>query len=142
MSGLPTLADDSGLEVEVLDGKPGLHSNRIGTLSDATDGQRRKYLLSLLKNKPKPWKATFHCEIVFIGDEETIHNFHGSCHGLIIEEEKGQNGFGYDPIFYFPELNATMAELSESQKNQISHRANAVKAAIPLLSSFFNVDYR
>jgi len=137
-SGLPTLADDSGLEVAALNGAPGVHSNRYAPLPNATDADRRQFLLQNLAKHPQPWLATFHCTVVLIDSSGHIHHRLGKCHGQIIPQERGSNGFGYDPIFYMPEHDATMAELPDEEKNKISHRANALMAIYPILEEVFS----
>lgn len=138
-TGIPTLADDSGLEVDQLNGEPGIRSNRYAPLPNASDADRRQYLLSKLAPLPKPWQARFRCVIVIVDSSGSVHQFQGACRGKIIAEERGEGGFGYDRIFYIPGLNATMAELPEEIKNKISHRANAILAAQPeLLSNLQN----
>ena len=130
-SGIPVLADDSGLEVQILDGAPGIHSARFSPKENATDADRRDYLLNNLKRKSHPWKAHFHCTaILMFPGGETIETT-GRCNGIIVSEEQGEHGFGYDPIFYIPEFAATMAELDPLIKNRISHRARALQALIP-----------
>lgn len=130
-SGLPVLADDSGLEVDVLNGEPGIHSARFSPKENATDSDRREYLLKQLKYIPHPWKAHFHCTAILFLPNNIIVEKNGRCDGVIIPEEHGEHGFGYDPIFYVPEFAATMAELVPPIKNMISHRAKALKALIP-----------
>lgn len=132
-SGLLTMADDSGLEVDVLAGLPGLRSARFDPKPGATDADRRAYLLDRLQGCEKPWLARFHCVIALVTPQGEIHFSEGVCQGEIISEERGDGGFGYDPIFLIPELGKTMAELSMEEKNRISHRARAVKAALPVL---------
>lgn len=132
-SGLVALADDSGLEVDALHGLPGIHSARFSPLPKATDADRRTYLLDLLKDYPRPWNAHFHCTVAIATPEEEIYFTQGDCPGEIIPFERGTNGFGYDPIFLLPEVGLTMAELSMGEKNLLSHRARAIKAAIPIL---------
>ena len=129
VSKLPTLADDSGLEVEVLGGAPGVHSHRYLADPSATDEQRCRALLNQLSVYPRPWKAAFQCEIVLCNPNEIVLRSHGSCPGEIIPEFRGKNGFGYDPIFLVEGTNQTMAELTDEQKNRISHRAKALQAA-------------
>lgn len=129
--GLPVLSDDSGLEVDALDGKPGLHSARFSPKENASDADRREYLLKQLRNQPHPWKAHFHCTAILLLPDGVIVEKNGRCDGVIIPEEIGEHGFGYDPIFYVPEFTATMAELVPPIKNLISHRAKALKALIP-----------
>jgi XTP/dITP diphosphohydrolase len=132
-SGLLTLADDSGLEVDALGGHPGIRSARFSPLPNATDADRRAYLLNLLQLHPRPWTAHFHCTVAIAIPEGKIYFAQGNCPGEIIPIERGTNGFGYDPIFLLPETGLTMAELSMTEKNHLSHRARAIKAAIPIL---------
>ena len=132
-SGLITLADDSGLEVDALNGEPGLYSARYARKPGATDADRRAYLLEKLAGFPQPWPAHFHCTVVIATPQGNQYHHDGNCYGEIIPEERGQNGFGYDPIFYFPDLGKTMAELPDDHKNRISHRALAIQAACPTL---------
>jgi XTP/dITP diphosphohydrolase len=136
-SGLISLADDSGLEVDALNGEPGIRSARYAPVPDATDAKRRAYLLSRLQDQPRPWSAHFHCTVAIATPEGGLHFSEGQVYGEIIPEERGANGFGYDPIFYIHELGKTMAELSMDEKNQLSHRARAVRAALPLLYRLF-----
>ncbi len=132
-AGLLTLADDSGLEVDALHGEPGLYSARYLGRPGASDADRRRYLVQRLKGLPRPWTAHFHCTVA-LGDQLGAVQFvEGDCPGEIIPEERGHDGFGYDPIFLLPQLGRTMAELSLEEKNRLSHRARAVLAARPLL---------
>ncbi len=131
-SGLPSLADDSGLEVDALDGKPGLHSNRFGP-QPATDATRRRYLLEQLQGRPRPWTARFRATVAIAAPDQDVKIVTGECEGEIIPEERGESGFGYDPIFLFPDLGRTMAELGLEDKNRLSHRARAVLNCIPIL---------
>lgn len=132
-SNLVSLSDDSGLEVEALDGAPGLHSARFSPKPRATDADRRTLLLQYLQAHPRPWRARFLCTIALATPGGWVDLVEGNCPGEIIPEERGQNGFGYDPIFLVVERNLTMAELSLEEKNKISHRARALQAAIPLI---------
>ncbi len=138
-SGLVSLADDSGLEVDALDGAPGLYSARYHPKPGATDADRRAYMLENLQGKPRPWKAHFHATIAIAVPAADVHFAEGNCYGEIIPEERGTGGFGYDPIFLFPELNKTMAELEMDEKNRLSHRAKAVMNAIPVLKKLFEI---
>ena len=139
-SGLPALADDSGLEVAALDGAPGLHSKRFSPKPGADDADRRAYLLEVLSDHPQPWEARFvACVGLAIPGLQTRF-WVGTCEGQIILEERGENGFGYDPIFYISSMGRTMAELSDDQKNALSHRGNAVRAALPDLSLLLKPD--
>jgi XTP/dITP diphosphohydrolase len=132
-SGLLTLADDSGVEVDALGGAPGLHSARYSPLPNASDADRRAYLLQNLKGYGRPWEARFRCIIAIAQPGEEIAYAEGICPGEIIPEERGDGGFGYDPVFYLPEYGKTMAELPTEEKNRISHRARAAQAAVPIL---------
>ncbi len=132
-SGLISLADDSGLEVDALGGQPGLHSARYSPQPGATDADRRKYLLGKLTDRPRPWTARFRATIAIAAPGNTPRLAEGHCEGEIIPEERGTSGFGYDPIFLIPSLSRTMAELSVEEKNRLSHRARAVQNAIPIL---------
>lgn len=131
-SGLLTMADDSGLEVDALNGKPGLYSARFAPQPGATDADRRAYLLECLAGKSRPWLARFRCVIVLVTPDGQVYHTEGICPGEIIPQERGQNGFGYDPIFLLPGLGRTMAELSREEKNILSHRARAVIAVRPI----------
>ncbi len=131
-SGLPSLADDSGLEVDALGGKPGLHSNRFGP-QPATDATRRRYLLDQLRDKPRPWTARFRATVAIAAPDMVPKLAVGECEGEIIPEERGTGGFGYDPIFLLSLVGRTMAELEMEEKNHLSHRARAVLNSIPIL---------
>lgn len=132
-SGLITLADDSGLEVDALDGLPGLHSARFAPWTGASDADRRSLLLERLQSKAPPWTARFRCIVAVASPSGETQFAQGTCPGVIISEERGQKGFGYDPIFLLPELGKTMAELDMQEKNRLSHRGRAVRAAYPIL---------
>jgi XTP/dITP diphosphohydrolase len=132
-SGLTTLADDSGLEVQALGGQPGLHSARFSPRAGATDADRRRLLLDRLRDHPTPWQARFVCVVVVATPDGEQRSFRGVCPGQIIPTERGQGGFGYDPIFLIDGLEQTMAELPMDEKNRLSHRARAVLQALPWL---------
>ena len=124
-SGLVALADDSGLEVDALGGKPGRLSARYAG-EGASDSDRVSYLLSRLEGVP--WEkrsARFRCVIAVAAPDGRLGFCYGECPGLICLEPKGEGGFGYDPIFYLPELDRTMAQLSLEEKDRISHRGQA-----------------
>jgi XTP/dITP diphosphohydrolase len=132
-SGLLTLADDSGLEVDALNGEPGIRSSRYAG-EGASDTQRVNYLLTKLQDVPLEKRtAHFFCVIALAYPHGKLEYFTGRCDGLIIKQPSGANGFGYDPVFLFPELNKTMAELTEEMKNSFSHRARAAQKACPVL---------
>jgi XTP/dITP diphosphohydrolase len=138
-SGLVALADDSGLEVEALNGEPGLYSARYGSQDrqKLSDKDRRAFLIKHLKDKPRPWTARF-CAIIAIAlPTGETYLTEGICEGEIIPEERGTGGFGYDPIFLLTELRKTMAELSMDEKNRLSHRARAVIRAKSILEVIF-----
>lgn len=134
ISRMLTLADDSGLEVAALDGLPGIRSARFAPVPDATDADRRAYLLSRLKGLERPWLAQFHCTVALTAPSGDVYFAEGKCSGVIIPEERGGHGFGYDPIFFIPEMERTMAELEMGEKNELSHRARAIKAIRPVLT--------
>jgi XTP/dITP diphosphohydrolase len=137
-SGLFALADDTGLEVDALGGEPGLCSARYVPRVDATDADRRSYLLENLKTKTQPWYARFICVVAIATPEGKVSFSEGICNGKIIPNERGGFGFGYDPIFQISIIGKTMAELTMQQKNEISHRAIAVKAAFPVLKKWLS----
>ena len=137
VSGLISLADDSGLEVDVLGGAPGLYSARYLAKRGAKDADRRAYLLQNLRDKPQPWLARFRCCIAIAVPGGGVQLAEGDCAGEVIPEERGTGGFGYDPIFFIPEAGLTMAELNLEQKNRLSHRARAVGHAKPYLIRIF-----
>lgn len=132
-----TLADDSGLEVEALDGAPGLYSARYSPEPNPTDKDRRRYLVQNLEGTPQPWKASFQSVVALVGPEGSPIVTKGTCPGDIVPEGRGHGGFGYDRIFRLEETGLTMAELTTEQKNELSHRALAVKKLIPILESLF-----
>jgi XTP/dITP diphosphohydrolase len=138
-SGMIALGDDSGLEVDALGGQPGLHSHRFCPLPDATDADRRKYLLERLQRFPRPWRAHFHATVAVALPSGELQLATGQCDGEIIPQELGTNGFGYDPIFFIPELGRTMAQLEMEEKNRLSHRARAVQNAFPILREIFGI---
>ena len=134
-SGVITLADDTGLEVDALGGRPGIHSARYVDKPGATDADRRAKLLQELHGLPRPWTAHFHCTVAVAAPGEAIRYFDGNIYGEIEEVESGEFGFGYDRLFQIPEMGKTLAACNMSEKNAISHRALAVKAALPYLLS-------
>ena len=129
LSKLPAIADDSGIEVDALSGRPGIYSARYaGTNCD--DHKNNQLLLEELSGIPLEQRtARYHCTIVYLQnyDHPVPRIYNSSWEGLIGLKEEGKNGFGYDPLFYLPELKCTSAELSEAEKNSISHRGKALK---------------
>jgi XTP/dITP diphosphohydrolase len=132
-SRLLSLADDSGLEVDALGGEPGPLSHRYAG-EGASDEDRYNYLLAKMQEVPEARRtARFRCVIAIAGPDGTVQTCSGECRGVITTEPRGSNGFGYDPVFYVPELGKTMAELTQVEKNRISHRARAAEKARLLL---------
>ena len=130
-AGLLTLADDSGLEVDALDGAPGVRSARYSVGEDA---DRTTALLAALRDVPKDRRtARFRCVVVVATSDGRTYRGEGVCEGQIAFEPAGQGGFGYDPVFYMPRHGCTMAQLPEAEKNRVSHRARAVEAVLPVL---------
>jgi XTP/dITP diphosphohydrolase len=133
-SQLTALADDSGLEVDALGGEPGPVSARCAG-EGASDEERVEYLLARLKDVP--WQkrsARFRCVIAIATPEGKVGFCSGECPGMITFEPRGEEGFGYDPIFYLPALNKTMAELSLEVKNTVSHRGEAARKVPSVLA--------
>lgn len=129
-SGLWTLADDSGLEVDALGGAPGVHSARYsGTGDDLANN--RKLIAALAGVSETERTARFVCCLALVGMGKVLATARGTIEGRIIDEPRGQNGFGYDPHFYVPELQTTTAELTPDHKNRISHRGIALLSIIP-----------
>jgi XTP/dITP diphosphohydrolase len=121
----PVLSDDSGLEVEALNGEPGIYSQRYS--KEGTDFENRKKLINKISKFPEGnRKAKFVCVIYFRNKQTSIF-FTGEVNGILLLNEKGENGFGYDPIFYYPELHKTFAELTFNEKLGISHRGIALQ---------------
>ena len=126
-TGLPALADDSGIAVDALNGEPGIYSARYGFDESLDDWGRLELLLKNTEHVPDGQRqAQFVCVISFITPEGKVIQARGEIHGELTREPAGENGFGYDPIFYYPPLGKTTAELSPEEKNKVSHRANAL----------------
>jgi XTP/dITP diphosphohydrolase len=129
------IGDDSGLVVDALEGRPGIYSARYA--GEQKDDQKNiEKVLSELDGKPREDRSgRFYCALaVAIPNENTV-TVSGTCEGIILEEPKGTNGFGYDPIFFVPEKGVAMAELSGDEKNELSHRANALKKLDAILDT-------
>jgi len=136
-TGLPSVADDSGLEVDALGGAPGVLSSRFAGEHCSYQDNNRK-LLTLMRNIPwEKRKAKFVCVVALAIDHDHIVTVRGEVYGIIALEERGANGFGYDPVFYLPQLNKTFAQLSLEEKNEISHRAQAFQKAKELILKGF-----
>ncbi|HTP59587.1 MAG TPA: RdgB/HAM1 family non-canonical purine NTP pyrophosphatase [Spirochaetia bacterium] len=128
-AGRPVIADDSGLCVHALDGAPGITSNRYGAGADGKlleAGVRNAYLLDNLKGE-RDRRAFFICCLVLVQDEERFVAVQETVHGVITEEPRGKNGFGYDPVFFLPDSGMTMAEIPDSRKDEVSHRGRAAR---------------
>jgi XTP/dITP diphosphohydrolase len=126
---LPVLADDSGLEVAALGGKPGIYSARYAG-PGASDADRIHKLLAELEAVSAERDARFVCALALAQAEKFLLEAEGECRGVIAREPRGTNGFGYDPVFYFPKLGRTYAELSNEEKNLYSHRGRAAASLI------------
>lgn len=137
---LPAVADDSGLEVELLDGEPGIYSARYAGIG-ATDHENLQLLLKNLTEKGcEKSTACFQCAIVYVRSEKDAMPViaQGSWYGEITMQPRGKNGFGYDPVFYLPDYGCTSAELPEQEKNMISHRARALQQLLERLTTIPN----
>jgi XTP/dITP diphosphohydrolase len=133
-SRLPTLADDSGLEIDALGGAPGVHSARYGGTGRGEDARRIELVLGQLEGVPWPQRtARFRCVVAVAAPGRPVETASGAVEGYIAFHPAGEHGFGYDPIFFIPEFNCTMAQLDPATKNRISHRARAMKAALPVV---------
>ena len=142
IAGLPAIADDSGLEVDFLNGAPGIYSARYSDMENAgknaTDEKNLLKLLDALKDVPKEQRAArFQCVLVYMrhAEDPTPIICQGTWEGVISTEKHGDNGFGYDPIFYVPSHNCSSAELSSEEKNKLSHRGQALKKLLNALKS-------
>ncbi|MEC9041140.1 MAG: RdgB/HAM1 family non-canonical purine NTP pyrophosphatase [Pseudomonadota bacterium] len=136
-TGLPALADDSGLAVDALGGRPGVRSARFAG-NEATDSDNVEALLAALKDTPEAQRgAQFHCVLVYLrhADDPTPIICHGRWPGRILAEPRGQGGFGYDPVFLVPEHGCSAAELTREQKGRISHRGRALASLLDQLKA-------
>lgn len=139
-TGLPAIADDSGLEIDALDGKPGIYSARFAG-EHGDDKANNALVLKKLQNTPKEQRtARFQCVLAFMRHEldPTPLLCQGNWEGYILFDERGKNGFGYDPLFWVPEKNCSSAELPKEVKNLISHRAKALRQLVQVFSSHYN----
>ncbi len=129
LSQLWTWADDSGLEVDVLDGRPGVYSARYGGPGLTDPDRHAKLLAELRPFPPATWTARFRCVVALATPEGRLTTVADAVEGIITDRPRGDHGFGYDPVFYMPEFDATMAELAPAIKNRISHRGKAAQQA-------------
>lgn len=127
-TGLPALADDSGIAVDALNGEPGIYSARYGFDESLDDWGRLQLLLKNTEDVPDDKRhARFVCVITLVTPDGQTIQARGEVNGMLLRAPAGENGFGYDPIFYYPPFGKTLAEASAEEKNQVSHRANALK---------------
>jgi XTP/dITP diphosphohydrolase len=137
---LPTLADDSGLEVHYLDREPGVYSSRYAGPDATYASNCRKLLLKLRGVPPRRRSARFRCVLCFIAPDGVRNTEEGICRGTIIESPRGTGGFGYDPVFLPDGQSKTLAEMTPEEKNSLSHRARAVQLIKPHLISYFQTE--
>ena len=127
-TGLPALADDSGIAVDALNGEPGIYSARYGFDESLDDWGRLQLLLKNTENVPDGQRqAQFVCVITLVTPDGKVIQARGEVHGELLRAPAGEGGFGYDPIFYYPPFGKSLAEVSAEEKNQVSHRANALR---------------
>ena len=127
-TGLPALADDSGIAVDALNGEPGIYSARYGFDDTLDDWGRLELLLKNTEHVPDGQRqAQFVCVITMITPDGNTIQARGEIHGELLRAPAGENGFGYDPIFFYPPMDKSTAEMTPEEKNQVSHRANALK---------------
>ena len=137
-TGLPSLADDTGLEIDALSGEPGVYSARYAGENASYLDNCAKVLSKLDGVRPENRTARFRTIMAFVGKDKKFH-CEGNVNGLIIDEMIGYNGFGYDPIFYYPKLEKTFAELKKDEKNSISHRGKALRNFCEILKKQRNI---
>ncbi|MDQ6918753.1 MAG: RdgB/HAM1 family non-canonical purine NTP pyrophosphatase [Candidatus Dormibacteraeota bacterium] len=125
-TGLPSLGDDSGIEVDALGGFPGLRSARLGP----TQVERTATLLEMLANEPRPWAARFTATIALATPGEPVRTVEGEVRGEVVPEWRGEAGFGYDPVFFVPEIGLTFGEMDRPTKHRLSHRGAAIRALL------------
>ena len=139
-TGLPALADDSGLEVDALGGAPGVYSARYsgeGTTPDAIDAANNRKLLEAMRDVPKSLRrCRYRCVAAFVAPSRGVDLWRaGACEGVLLEAPRGDGGFGYDPLFLVPARGQTMAEIPLPEKNRLSHRAAAFRALAAALAT-------
>ena len=136
ITGLPTLADDTGLEVEALGGAPGVFSSRYAG-PDATYADNVQKLLQAMRDVPESRRQAQFRTVVAFAHDGNVETVEGVCRGVITTEPRGSNNFGYDPVFYVPDLGKTMAEMTLEEKNRISHRGRALQEIKKRLAAYF-----
>ncbi len=132
-SGMPAIADDSGLMVEALGGRPGVYSKRYGGISD--DTERNSFLLKELENTEHRAAKFVSCIVCYFPNGDIL-SAEGECRGEILSDPRGDGGFGYDPVFLVAGTDKSMAELTSKEKNNVSHRGNALRAFLPKLQAY------
>ncbi len=138
-SGLLTIADDSGLEVDALGGEPGVYSARYGNTPKDAHQQRYELVLEKLRDVPDDRRtARFRCVLAIASPQQVIDVVAGTVEGVITHAPAGKNGFGYDPIFWVPEFGQTLAQVAADEKHRISHRGKAARAAVPILKTLLD----
>lgn len=145
-AGLPALADDSGIEIDALDGAPGVRSARFAG-EPCDDRANNARVLELMRGLPEEQRSARFRAVLALADcagalGERVLLAEGVCEGRILEEPRGTGGFGYDPLFFSPELGATFAEIGVGTKGQLSHRARAMQEMKPLLTAYFRLNAR
>jgi XTP/dITP diphosphohydrolase len=140
VTGLYTLADDSGLEVDALGGRPGVHSARYAGTPRDDDANNHKLVAALAGVPRERRTARFRCAMAFARPGRVLIETEGTVEGLIIDEPRGENGFGYDPHFLIPELGRTTAELPPDRKNALSHRGKALRAMLERIEAFLQAE--
>lgn len=140
-AGMITLADDSGLEVDALSGRPGVFSARFAG-EPKNDERNNAKLLAEMKNVPEKQRtARFRCSLAIVSPDGNEVLTEGAVEGMILFDKRGTGGFGYDPLFYLSDLSKTMAELSLEEKNELSHRARAFRQAVPILKELLSKNF-
>ena len=133
-TGYPTIADDSGLTVDALDGEPGVYSARYAAMNGEGEGDKDNNALLVRRMKNKKWRTcAFQCAIALAIPGKQTRIAEGSCPGVLLEEERGTGGFGYDPLFLYEPLNKTFAEVTDEEKNAVSHRARACEKMLEIM---------
>jgi XTP/dITP diphosphohydrolase len=133
-TGKACLADDSGLEVDALDGAPGVFSARYAGENANSAANNQKLLTALQAARPDERTARFRCVLAYAAENDAVITADGVCEGVILEEPRGTGGFGYDSLFYMPDLKRTMAEMTMAEKNAVSHRGRAIRAMVRQLA--------
>ena len=137
ITGLPTIADDTGLEVKALIGAPGVYSSRYAG-ENVTYADNRRKLLHEMTNVPDNERSAVFRTVAAFKTAEYINIVEGQCEGYITREERGEGGFGYDPVFYIPDYKQTFAEMPLELKNKISHRGEAMDKIVEVIEKYFN----